>query len=193
MGRRIVRAGLVAAAAVTLLAVPWAGPAAAGGGCHRGPTQGEGTSIEMMKLCFTPSILHVDPGAEVTFTNQDPMGHNVTASGWGQFDAMLRGEAFSATFAEPGVYPFACSYHPGMTGAVVVGNGQGAGSGQEVAVGSLEDPTETKPAPAAEVATAENSTGSGSAPVGWVGGGVIGLVIGAGLGLLRGRTGASGR
>jgi hypothetical protein len=109
------------------------------------------------------------------------------------FEDMDQGDSFRARFADPGIYPYSCTYHPGMTGAVVVGDGVGAGSGQEVAVGSLEDPTETKPAPAAEVATAENSTEGVSAPVGWVGGGVIGLVIGAGLGLLRGRTGAAGR
>jgi plastocyanin len=168
--------GLVTGVAVALLAVPWAGSVAAGGGCHRGPTQGEGTSIEMAKLCFTPSILQVDPGAEVTFTNLDPMGHNVTASGWGQFDAMLKGEAFSATFAEPGVYPFACSYHPGMTGAVVVGSGTGPGSGEAVTVGSVIDDEAPQARPAA-------ATDQGQSPVGWLAGGALGLVLGAGLGL----------
>ena len=188
-----IRLGLVAAASTAFLTVPWAGPAAAGGGCHTGPTQGRGDAVEMVDACFTPSILRVEPGTEVTFANKDPGTHNVTANGWGMFEDMDQGDSFRARFTDPGIYPYGCTYHPGMTGAVVVGDGMGAGSGQEVAVGSLEDPTETNSAPAAEVATAENSTEGGSAPVGWVGGGVIGLVIGAGLGLLRGRRGAAGR
>jgi plastocyanin len=183
-----IRLGLVAAASTAVLTVPWAGPAAAGGGCHVGPTQGQGDTVEMVKACFTPSILRVDPGTEVTFVNNDPVTHNVTASDWGLFDDMDQGDSFSARFAEPGIYPYACTYHPGMTGAVVVGDGVAGGSGMDVAPGSA---SETKPA--VEVAADQTATDGGSTPVGWFAGGIIGLVIGAGLGLLRGRTGAAGR
>jgi hypothetical protein len=33
---------------------------------------------------------------------------------------MEQGDRFSVSFDEEGVYPFACTYHPGMTGAIVV-------------------------------------------------------------------------
>ena len=33
------------------------------------------------------------------------------------------------SFDEAGTYPFACSYHPGMTGAIVVGDGKGVAGG----------------------------------------------------------------
>jgi plastocyanin len=184
-----IRFGLVAAASTAVLTVPWAGPAAAGGGCHAGPTQGRGNSVEMVDACFTPSILRVEPGTEVTFTNKDPGMHNVTANGWGMFEDMDEGDSFRARFADPGIYPYGCTYHPGMTGAVVVGDAVGAGSGQEVGVGSLEVP-EARPAPDSEVATEE--TGSGTGPIGWIGGGVAGLAIGAALGSLGRRKGAVG-
>ena len=184
-----IRLGLVAAASTAVLTVPWAGPAGAGGGCHAGLTKGQGATVEMVKACFTPSILRVDPGAEVTFVNKDPVTHNVTASDWGLFDDMDQGDSFSARFAEPGIYPYACTYHPGMTGAVVVGDGVAAGSGTDVAVGSASEP---KAAPAVDGATDETAAGS-STPVGWIGGGIAGLAIGVALGSLGRRRGILGR
>jgi hypothetical protein len=44
---------------------------------------------------------------------------------------MIEGDAFTVRFDETGIYPFACNYHPGMTGAIVVGDGKGVGSGTE--------------------------------------------------------------
>jgi hypothetical protein len=78
------------------------------------------------------------------------------------------GDAYTATFDEAGIYPFACSYHPGMTGAIVVGDGKGAGNG--LAVSST--PPELDPVPAA---TAEPRS-----EVPWVAAAAIaGLAVGA--------------
>jgi plastocyanin len=165
------RAVLVLAAVGVAVMVPWAGPAAAGGGCHRGMTQGTGDRVEMVDACFTPSILQIAPGTEVTFANEDPTVHNVSAWDWGQPDDMMKGDSFTALFTEEGIYPFACSYHPGMTGAVVVGDGTGPGSGTPLTVGSSSD------RPGGDIAPA-SSEGPNTA-TGWVGGAVLGLVMGA--------------
>jgi plastocyanin len=187
------RGALVATAATALLVAPWAGSVQAGGGCHRGLTEGEGDTVRMSKLCFGPSILRVEPGTEVTFLNNDPIVHNVSANGWGQIEDMYQGDAFTAMFRERGIYPFACSYHAGMTGAVVVGDGSGAGTVASVmgpsavtAASSEEGTTEAK-------TTASSSTGTaGATATGWVAGGLLGLAIGAGLALVwRRRSGAS--
>ena len=85
------------AAFLAVLIVPVA-PAAAGGGCHQGVTQGNGDTVEMVDACFTPTILTVDPGETVTFVNTDPMAHNVTSNVWGYFEEMNEGDAFTATF-----------------------------------------------------------------------------------------------
>jgi plastocyanin len=174
---------LMLASAGAAVVGPWAAPATAGGGCHAGLTQGEGDSVEMSKMCFTPSILEVEPGTEVTFTNQDPMVHNVSANGWGYFEDMRQGDSFTATFADEGTYPFACSYHPGMTGAVVVGDGSGVGSGATVE-GSSGTAEGTQP-------KASASTPSDSPATGWIAGGLIGILVGAGVGLALGRRRAA--
>jgi plastocyanin len=184
MGRAAIRAGVVAAAATAALTLPWAGPATAGGGCHAELTQGTGDTIEMRDACFTPSIIRADPGSEVTFVNRDPIGHNIWANGWGRFDDMLHGDRYTASFAEPGIYPFACAYHPGMIGAVVVGTGIGPGSGEHVSVASAADSPEVEARPAA------TTTDEGQSPFGWIGGGAIGLGLGAGLGMLLRRRSA---
>jgi hypothetical protein len=36
---------------------------------------------------------------------------------------LLEGERYERTFEEAGIYPLACSIHPGVTGAIVVGGG----------------------------------------------------------------------
>jgi plastocyanin len=164
------------------------GTALAGGGCHTGATQADETgkdeaTVRIIDACFTASITKVDPGTSVTFVNEDVgMTHNVGGTEWGYFADMTKGDAFSATFADPGVYPFACSYHPGMTGAIVVGDGYGAGTGWTV----LNDPVEPV-ADAGETAPAVE-TGSGS-PVALLGIGVLGATLGAAIavGLLRAR------
>ena len=101
-----------------------AGSVAAGGGGHcDDPTaEGTGTSVEMIGACFTPTLLRADVGETITFTNRDPMEHNVAPAGWGwgHVDALRQGESFTAAFDEPGIYTYACSLHPGMTGAVVI-------------------------------------------------------------------------
>jgi plastocyanin len=182
------RGGLVLTAATAILIAPWAGPAWAGGGCHKPLTEGRGDTVEMKEACFGPSILSVDPGTEVTFVNRDAVVHNVGANGWGEYDDMHPGDAFTATFRESGIYPFACSYHPGMTGAVVVGDGAGAGSGASVMGPSTLTEAKAETAEGTGADVAPSSADPSAAPVGWVAGGIVGLAVGASLGMIwRGR------
>ncbi|MGH2637315.1 MAG: cupredoxin domain-containing protein [Actinomycetota bacterium] len=170
---------VLAATALCALTLPPA-PAMAGGGCHEGATTGNGDTVEMKGACFTPTTLHVEPGDTVSFVNLDAMTHNVGGGQWGNFDDMTQGDAFTATFAAEGIFPYACSYHPGMAGAIVVGDGAGAGNGEEVTVASYEAPAAS---PQVEIRTVAGSpTGDGSNPVGWIAAGAAGLVIGLGAG-----------
>jgi plastocyanin len=185
MRRRTIRAGLVTAVVGLVALVPLGATAGGGGGCHAGMTQGTGDRVDMVKACFTPSILQVDPGTEVTFTNKDPLVHNVSAAyEWGHYEDMMQGDSFTATFTDEGIYPFACNYHAGMTGAVVVGDGQGPGSGVKVG-GASSSERQPKAAPAAASSEASPTA------VGWIGGGLAGLLLGAVLGrTVRRRPGA---
>ena len=164
--------GLVAAPAVSALA---------GGGCHQGVTTGSGDTVEMVDACFTPTTLRIDPGDTVTFVNTDPMTHNVGGNLWGHFEGMNQGDVFTATFSSPGIYPYACSYHPGMTGAIVVGNGTGVGNGEAVTNAAFEPPA---PSPEVAIAAEPELPATGSATVGWVAGGAIGLGIGLAAGFV---------
>ncbi len=137
MGRRMRVAVLSATALATLWL--WSGQAQAGGGCHAGVTEGTGDTIGLVGACFTPTILRVDPGATVTFVNKDPFVHNVTANGWGHFDNLDPGDSFTASFDAPGTYPFACTIHPGMSGAIVVGDGIAAVANNGVTTGTMAD------------------------------------------------------
>lgn len=123
---------LVSAVGAVVLAPPW--PAAAGGGgCHRDTawsTQADGNVVELGKNCMNPSVLRAEPGP-IRFVNVDPIAHNVFGEGWGT-SSLAPGEEFSYLF-EPGTYAFACSLHPSMVGAVVVGDGVGSGPVVELA------------------------------------------------------------
>ena len=157
-----------------------AAPARAGGGCHDGVTRGTGTTIQIVDACFTPTILQVKPGQNVTWVNTDPFVHNITANGWGHYDDLKPTERFTAAFDDPGLYPFACTYHPGMSGVIVVGDGRGPGNGSTVELAGT----------AAQDATAPlASTEAPADPRGWAAPGTVGIVIGilGGLGIAAAR------
>ena len=95
------------------------------------PSGQEAVTVRMVDACFTATVTTVDPGTPVTFVNMDEFVHNVGGNQWGHFEDLHGGDAFTVSFDEAGTYPFACSYHPGMTGAIVVGDGKGAASGAD--------------------------------------------------------------
>jgi plastocyanin len=114
---------IVAAVVATFPAVP--AVASGGGGCGGPVTQETGDAVAIRQFCFEPTILVVPGEGQVTFTNRDGFPHNVLGANasWGSFARMNDGKTRAFSFDEPGVYPYVCSWHPGMVGAVVVGGG----------------------------------------------------------------------
>ena len=165
--------GLLLVAGLTCAALWPAATAAAGGGCHSNPTQGSGDTVTMSRMCFRPSVLRVEPGTEVTFVNKDPMVHNISAE-WGTAQDLKVGDTFSATFPAEGTFPYACTYHYGMTGAIVVGDGSGPATGGLVETGSID----TTPVSQERVASPQTE---GSGLLGVTIAGAIGLLLGASL------------
>ena len=114
----------------TLLLVPVLGQrlasASGGGGCGRPVTDAMGTGVDIRDFCFSPTILRVSAGDAVTFTNVDPFPHSVLGANatWGDY-AGFKKRSVTYRFSKPGVYSYVCTYHPGMVGAVVVGDGVG--------------------------------------------------------------------
>jgi plastocyanin len=174
--RTLIVSGLAAAVAV----LGGGGSASAGGGCMHGtpPSSSGGTVVELIEACFTPTVLHVEPGTEVTFVNRDPMDHMVMGVGgtWGSFDELSKGDTVSYTFADDGVYVYSCFIHPGMVGAIVAGTGTGtAGMDTTSVTGGLV--TGPDVAPPATPAPPTDGNALGALLVG----GTAGLVIGGGL------------
>lgn len=117
---------LATLAAIALLMIqPGPSAAAGGGGCHQPPTHGTGTTVRMVQGCMTPTVLRTDVGSVVTFVNGDDMAHNVVSSSFYE-DLPLRDDSVEIRFEGPGVYPYSCTLHPRMNGAIVVGDGVGA-------------------------------------------------------------------
>lgn len=82
--------------------------------------------VTMEGNTFQPGEITVAVGGTVTWTNEDSVGHTVTAgtrgNPTGQFDESVGASgSFSYTFEEPGVVDYYCSIHPGMDGTVIVG------------------------------------------------------------------------
>jgi len=70
---------------------------------------------------YSPANYTVKAGTTVTWVNNDDATHSVTSTG-GLFDSgpLPPGASFSYTFTRPGTYAYACTYHPWMTGIIVV-------------------------------------------------------------------------
>ena len=174
--RTVIMATLAAGAA----AASWSGPASAGGGCLHGtaPSEGDGTTVAMVEACFTPTVLHVETGAAVTFVNRDGTNHQVAGVGdtWGSFDELGPGDAVTYTFTTDGVYLYSCYLHPGMVGAVVAGSGAGSGG---LRASSITGGTGSEGGQAVPPAGASASDGGtlGALLIG----GTLGLVTGGGL------------
>jgi hypothetical protein len=94
--------------------------------------------------------LRTAPGATVTFTNTDGMLHALSGAGMG-YAELEPGTSVTATYAAAGIYPYMCHLHPGMTGAVVVGDGHGPAQ--------LVDMSSVRPASAQSPAAPASSSG----------------------------------
>ena len=126
-GARIGRSIAALAVLAGMILVPAPASASGGGGCGQPVTDEAGTAVDIRDYCFSPTILRVAPGDEVAFTNRDRAPHSVLGANatWGDYDDLKRRRAATYLFAKPGVYPYVCTYHVGMVGVVVVGDGTG--------------------------------------------------------------------
>jgi plastocyanin len=90
-----------------------------------------GNTVTLKNNSFIPKNLVIRVGAEVTWTNDDGVGHSVTADD-GSFDShpacganndacLRKGEHFSYTFAKAGRFPYYCRVHGASGGAAMAG------------------------------------------------------------------------
>ena len=145
-------------ALVALALVPRVAGASGGGGCGGPVTDGAGTTVQIEDFCFGPTILRVAPGESVTFVNLDRSPHTVLGANatWGGYDALKKGQEATYGFAETGVFPYVCTWHVGMVGAIVVGDGAG---------GAIETATADGPVTRTSPLTSVELAGGGPAPI----------------------------
>src|SRR5439155_15728820 len=148
-----------------LIALSLGAPAAvAGGGCHSSQfTDARGVRVDVQNLCFTPTVIRIQPGQRVTWTNQDDTAHTVTGAAfrWGSTDQLGFHQTISFRFADSGVFPYFCLIHPGMVGAVVVGDGTSAATTTQDIVPVLSTPQPAAPVPQPASATVASHGVSG--------------------------------
>ena len=78
--------------------------------------------VEISNYKFGTGAIKVKVGTTVTWTNTDPVRHNVVADDGGMPNGDLfgKGETYSYTFTKAGVFKYHCTPHPYMHGTVVV-------------------------------------------------------------------------
>ena len=79
-------------------------------------------AVSMKQLAFHPAKTTVAVGEKVTWTNDDSVDHNVTATRGAKFmsRAFPGGGTYSYTPRKPGTIAYVCTLHPGMKATLVV-------------------------------------------------------------------------
>ena len=78
-------------------------------------------SVQIADFAFSPGDVEIASGTEITWSNEDPTAHTVTADNEA-FDSgtMDPGARFAFRFDEPGTYDYSCLIHPTMRATVRV-------------------------------------------------------------------------
>lgn len=77
-------------------------------------------SVEIANFAFSPTVITVEVGATVTWTNKDEDAHTVAVTGTAVSKPLQSGDSYAHTFGQPGTYTYRCTIHPNMRGMVVV-------------------------------------------------------------------------
>jgi plastocyanin len=111
-----------ATSAASETAAPASASATAGTGTSTEAAPAEETTITIAGFEYVMPET-IAPGATVTVINEDDAPHTVTAKDEGGFDVDVSGGE-TVTFTAPdeaGEYAVICTYHPAMSGTLVVG------------------------------------------------------------------------
>lgn len=117
-GRGVVIVGAAAALLLGSTACGGSDSNENGGGFDAAPS---GPTVEVKDFTYTPANLTVPTGTTVTWKFEDSAPHDVLADDQSFSSPLLNdGKTYQFTFTEPGSYPYICSIHPYMMGAVTV-------------------------------------------------------------------------
>jgi plastocyanin len=85
-----------------------------------GPTNAP-IAVTITNFAFSPQKVTIPVGGSVTWTNKDDVAHTATASD-SSFDSgnLANGQSYTHVFTKAGKFAYICTYHPNMTGTVIV-------------------------------------------------------------------------
>jgi plastocyanin len=85
------------------------------------PAGGE-VKVSMKDIKYVPANVTVRAGQKITWTNDDPVAHTVTARSGASFDSgtIPPGDTYSQTIDRPGKIDYVCVIHPNQTGTITV-------------------------------------------------------------------------
>jgi plastocyanin len=107
--------------AVVALALLGAGSLPAGAGDSHSAAPAPARVVKLSGLGFVPATLTVHPRDSIMWSNDDLIVHTVTAADH-SFDSgdLAGGKSWSFIARKKGTFPYACRYHPNMTGTLIV-------------------------------------------------------------------------
>ena len=78
-------------------------------------------TVGIADFTFTPATVNIPVGGSVVWTNNDKQQHTATSAGNFDAGAIQPGTSMTVVFNTAGSFTYICSFHPFMTGTVVVG------------------------------------------------------------------------
>ena len=81
-----------------------------------------GESVAIKGFAFAPTTIKAKVGQKITWSNDDPAAHTVTAKSGGELDSgtIAQGSSFSFTPQQAGTIEYFCEIHPSMVGTIDV-------------------------------------------------------------------------
>lgn len=97
------------------------GSSSSGSSSGGSPSSGAAT-VKMQNIAFSPKSLTVKVGQKVTWTNEDSVQHNVTATSGATFKSanFSQGGTFTYVPKKAGTIKYVCTLHPGMSAELKV-------------------------------------------------------------------------
>lgn len=85
------------------------------------PTESNTVNVNIEDFSFNPATITIKKGTVVTWIQKDSVKHTATSDD-GIFDSGLlsKGQTWSYTFNEAGIFKYHCTPHPYMKGTIVV-------------------------------------------------------------------------
>ena len=74
----------------------------------------------MLSMQFSTSTVEIAKGATVEWKNEDLIPHTATSPVFGDSGPLNPGDSWKHIFNQAGEFPYVCTFHPAMTGTVIV-------------------------------------------------------------------------